>query len=159
MKDIFYSLKRLWYLIKPVHIQVQILSENGQIPTCGYIDDMGLDLYCDQDIIIPPGELGNVPTGIALTVPSGYGLNIRPRSSINREGRLLVLEGTCDANYGGEVFAIVHNISDEPYEIDAGFRIGQAVVERKEYLPMKLVSAIRTPKNSRGDNGFGSTGK
>jgi dUTP pyrophosphatase len=99
-----------------------------------------------------------VPTGIAVELPEGYEMQVRPRSGLAlRHGISMVnAPGTVDAGYRGEVHVILINHGTTPYDVRAGDRIAQAVV-----APVTLATfeeATDLADSRRGAGGFGSTG-
>ena len=109
-------------------------------------------------LTIEPGARALVPTGLCLAVPEGFEMQVRPRSGLAlRHGIMLVNSpGTVDSDYRGEVGVIVLNAGTEPYRIEHGMRIAQAVlapVTRAEFAPVEALDAT-----DRGAGGFGSTG-
>jgi len=121
----------------------------------------GLDLLAaiEQDLNLAPGERALVSTGIALAIPAGYEGQVRPRSGLAiREGvTLLNAPGTIDADYRGTLQLIVINHGSEPVTIRRGERLAQLVVARVERAALEIVSEL--PGTSRGEGGFGSTGR
>lgn len=99
-----------------------------------------------------------IPTGIALALPPGHEAQVRPRSGLAaRHGvTLLNAPGTIDADYRGEISAILINLGEAMFTVEPGMRIAQLVV-----APVVTVDWAETedlPETLRGDGGFGSTG-
>ena len=121
----------------------------------------GMDLLAavEQDLRLAPGGRALVSTGIALAIPAGYEGQVRPRSGLAiREGiTLLNSPGTIDADYRGTLKLVVINHGSEPVTIRRGERLAQLVVARVERALLELVSEL--PDTSRGEGGFGSTGR
>ncbi len=123
----------------------------------------GLDLIAALDmqhpLILAPGARALVPTGLVIELPRGYEAQIRPRSGLALNYGITVLNspGTIDSDYRGEVGVVLANLGHAPFEIRRGERIAQLVV-----LPVvqaELVEVTQVSITSRGDGGFGSTGK
>jgi dUTP pyrophosphatase len=126
------------------------------------------DLRSSNDVTINPHCWENVPTGIKVCIPYGYFMEIRPRSGLAAKHGITVLNApaTIDADYRGEVMAIMINHSDIPFVIRKGDRICQARFVGGSIMP--LVLPIVDPKkydefeiehpSERGVRGLGSTG-
>lgn len=120
----------------------------------------GVDLMAavDAAVELQPGERKIIPTGFAIALPQGYEAQVRPRSGLAaRHGITLVnAPGTIDADYRGEIGAIMINHGNEPFRVERGMRIAQLVV-----APVSRVVWEETDELSdteRGSGGFGSTG-
>ncbi len=100
-----------------------------------------------------------VPTGLAMAIPAGFELQIRPRSGLAAKQSLTVLNspGTIDSDYRGEIKVILHNAGTVSQFVEVGDRICQAVLSR---VPQAVFSVVdELDETDRGDGGFGSTGK
>ena len=121
----------------------------------------GMDLLAaiEPDLLLAPGERALVSTGIALAIPAGYEGQVRPRSGLAiRQGiTLLNAPGTIDADYRGTLKLIVINHGSEPVTIRRGERLAQLVFARVERASLEIVEEL--PGTSRGEGGFGSTGR
>ena len=120
----------------------------------------GLDLQAaiDEPIIIAPGEIKLVKTGISIALEKGFEAQIRPRSGLALKKGVTVLNspGTVDSDYRGEVCAILINHSKVDFEITRGMRIAQMVIARHEQAVITEVEDL--DETARGSGGFGSTG-
>lgn len=110
-------------------------------------------------VILAPGERRLVPTGLAIEIPEGYEMQIRPRSGLALKHGLSLPNspGTIDSDYRGALGVILVNLGAQPVSIGHGDRIAQAVIA-------PVVQAVFTPVESltdtaRGAGGFGSTGR
>ena len=117
-----------------------------------------MDLHSGVDLAIPPGETKIIPLGFAIEIPPSMEGQIRPRSSLSKDG-ILIHFGTVDSDYRGEVGAILSNISSSLFRVKKNDRVAQLVLcaTKSEYLRLQVVSELSDTK--RGDGGFGSTGK
>lgn len=97
-------------------VKIKRLHPDAVIPQYAHEFDSGFDLVATEDVIIEPGETALIPTGIAVELPSGYELQVRPRSGITLRTKLRVQLGTVDSNYRGEIGVIVDNISEKELE-------------------------------------------
>jgi len=145
-----------------ISLPIKILSqnENFQIPNYATIDSAGLDLAADivNDVIIAPGEIKLIPTGIAIALPQGYEAQVRPRSGLALKNGITVLNspGTIDADYRGEIKVILINHSKESFSITPGMRIAQMVIAT--FVQAKFDQKSELELSIRGEAGFGSTG-
>jgi dUTP pyrophosphatase len=112
----------------------------------------------EQDVTLTPGAIAMVPTGLVMEVPVGYELQIRPRSGLAlRHGITLInAPATIDSDYRGEVMVALVNHGREPFTVERGMRIAQALlgrVTRIEWQEAEDLSAT-----ARGSGGFGHSG-
>ncbi|MFN7015997.1 MAG: dUTP diphosphatase [Fimbriimonadales bacterium] len=121
----------------------------------------GVDLYAAvrEPVTLQPGERALIPTGIRIALPPGYEAQVRPRSGLAvRHGIGMVnAPGTIDSDYRGEVQVILVNLGQEPFTIRRGERIAQMVIAPVVRVEWERVDKL--PPTSRGDGGFGHTGR
>ena len=119
-----------------------------------------MDLYAaiEADVQLHAGQRKLIPTGLACALPSGYEMQIRPRSGLALKNGISLVNapGTIDADYRGEIGIIVMNNSDEDFIITRGMRIAQAVLAPVYQIVWNEVDSLDTTE--RGSGGFGSTG-
>jgi len=110
-----------------------------------------------EEIVIEPGRVGLVPTGIRLEIPFGYEAQVRPRSGLALRDRVGVLNspGTIDSDYRGEVQVILFNFGEAPFRVRRGDRIAQLVFAR---VHRPHLEARTLGKTDRDAGGFGHTG-
>mgnify|MGYP000002613015 FL=1 len=120
----------------------------------------GMDLHAslEKPVTLAPMQRALIPTGIRIELPAGYEAQVRPRSGLAIKYGLTVLNtpGTIDADYRGEICAILANLSDTPFTVYDGDRIAQLVVTRCEHVEWQPVDAL--DETARGCGGFGHTG-
>jgi dUTP pyrophosphatase len=126
-----------------------------------YPTDSGFDLYSRIDLELPAFGRGLVPTGLKLSIPDEYEIQIRPKSGLAINMGLTVLNtpGTVDSGYVGEIQVIVYNTNNYPIKVTKGMKVAQAVlcpVANGKYVVFDVVDKI--DNKDRGENGFGSTG-
>lgn len=144
-------------------VKIQRLRSNSsnQLPCYMTTHSAGMDLYAEiqEDIILYPGERTLIPTGIALELPDGYEVQIRPRSGLAlRHGITLVNSpGTIDPDYRGEIAIILINHGTEPFLVKSGDRIAQMVFSR--FVRAQFIEVSELGITMRGEGGFGHTGK
>ncbi len=119
----------------------------------------GMDLRASEDRELLPGETGLIPTGFRIAIPAGYEGQVRPRSGLAVRHNIGILNspGTVDSDYRGEVKVIITNFGKQPFKIARGDRIAQLVI-----CPVVRSTWIEGPdvdRTSRGEGGFGHTGK
>jgi dUTP pyrophosphatase len=143
-------------------MKIRIVNKSKhQLPgyTTEYSAGMDIRANIDEDIILEPLKRVLVKTGLYVEIPVGYEAQIRPRSglAINKGVTVLNSPGTIDSDYRGEVCIILVNLSDENFVIKDGERICQMIIARHERAEWESVQEI--DKTSRGEGGFGHTGK
>jgi len=113
----------------------------------------------DAGIILPPLGRALIPTGLALAIPPGWEVQIRPRSGLAlRHGIALPnAPGTIDSDYRGPLGVLLVNLGAEPYTIAHGERIAQMIVAPVVQARFDLIETVE--ETARGEGGFGSTGR
>jgi dUTP pyrophosphatase len=130
-------------------------------PKYNYVSDSGFDLHSTISLNVPPLGRMIVPTGIKLSIPVGYEIQVRSKSGLALKQGLMVLNspGTVDQGYTGEIKVIIFNTNQQDYNINAGDKIAQAVL--CPVMCGEVVDLINVEKiedGERSDKGFGSTG-
>lgn len=133
------------------------LVQNAVLPSRGSSNAAGLDLYAAEDAVLKSKEYAPVKTGVAVAIPHGFYGRIAPRSGLAAKFGIGVLAGVIDSDYRGELVVLLSNHGQGDYEIKAGDRIAQLVLE-SIILPEPFWSE-ELSETTRGDNAFGSTGK
>lgn len=118
----------------------------------------GLDIRSAEDLVLQPGKRHAVATGLAIEIPHGYEVQVRPRSGLAIKHGITCLNtpGTIDSDYRGEVKVILINLGDEPFAVRRGERIAQLVPA--PVLRAHFSEARELEATARGCGGFGSTG-
>ena len=141
-------------------ILIKRLSKKVSLPKYETNGSSGMDLAAniDANINIDPGKTAIIPTGLALSIPKGFEVQIRPRSGLAAKQKITVLNtpGTIDADYRGEIKVILINLGHEPFKVEKGLRIAQMVVCPVVQAQLKEVDDLN--ETERGKGGFGSTG-
>lgn len=146
------------------HVSVSItrLPHAADIALPAYATEhaAGMDLCAaiDTPMTMQPGDHVLVATGLAIALPPGFEAQVRPRSGLAAKNGVTVLNspGTIDADYRGEIKAILINHGKEPFTIERGMRITQMVIARHATVQWDEVPELS--ETSRGAGGFGSTG-
>ena len=141
-------------------ILIKRLSKEVSLPKYETSGSSGMDLSANIDakINIEPGKTAIIPTGLALSIPKGFEIQIRPRSGLAAKQKISVLNtpGTIDSDYRGEIKVILINLSQESFIVEKGLRIAQMVVCPVVQAQLKEVNDLN--ETGRGEGGFGSTG-
>jgi dUTP pyrophosphatase len=140
-------------------LQVKLLHPDGRLPRRAHPGDAGADLFSVDDVVIPAGERRVVGTGIAVAIPQGFAGFVQPRSGLAFKNGIMVINspGLIDSGYRGEIRISLYNSGHEPFEIKSGERVAQFVIQRVEEPQFEV--AVELPEASRGDGGFGSSGR
>jgi dUTP pyrophosphatase len=143
-------------------LKIKIINQSGHdLPAYATALSAGLDLRAElqSPALLLPLQRQLIPTGLFIELPAGYEAQIRPRSGLAFKQGITVLNspGTIDADYRGEIKVLLVNLSDQAFEIKHGERIAQMVVAKHETVEWELVEQLND--SSRGEGGFGSTGK
>ncbi len=143
-----------------IHIQRLAHATGLDLPSYATQGAAGMDLLAavTTDITIAPGARALVPTGLAVALPPGHELQIRPRSGLAlKQGIMLANSpGTIDEDYRGEIGIIMLNTGAAPFVVSRGMRIAQAVLA--PVLRAVWSEAETLDETARGTDGFGSTG-
>jgi dUTP pyrophosphatase len=144
---------------KPFMTTAQIsfkkLDERAMLPTRGTDQAAALDLYSIEDMIIPAQGFGSVHTGLAVAIPAGFYGRIAGRSGLAAKHGIDTLGGVIDRDYRGELICILANHSNSDFEVKAGDRVAQFVIEA--IITPEPVFADELSETIRGEKGFGST--
>lgn len=141
----------------PLTLKIKRLREDAKIPHYAHPGDAGLDLYAAESVTLAPNARAAVPTGIAMEIPEGHVGLIWDKSGLSVKHGLKTLGGVVDSGYRGEVLVGIINLSDDEYTIRKGEKVAQMIIQRKETIVIE--EAEELSDTSRGEGGFGSTGK
>lgn len=142
----------------PVPIKRLPHFEGLELPAYATTGAAGMDVLAAEDVVLQPGGRHAVATGLAVAVPDGFELQVRPRSGLALKHGISLpnTPGTIDSDYRGELKVILINLGDFPFEVRRGDRIAQLVlapVVRATWLEVEELD-----ETVRGEGGFGSTG-
>ncbi len=138
------------------YFEVKKLTDSSQVPTKGHLSDAGWDLYANENVKLWPEETKLISTGVAIQLPKGFVGLIWDRSSMGVKG-IHRHAGVIDCGYRGEVKVCLHNTTGELYHIKKGDRIAQMLIQEAPNFRMHIVHELNS--TSRGNEGFGSTGR
>ena len=148
--------------MSPVTVDVVQLphATDLQLPDYATAQSAAVDLLAavTGNIVLSPGERALIPTGLAIALPDGYEAQVRPRSGLALKNGITLLNspGTIDADYRGEIGAILINHGEETFNVERGMRIAQMVVAPVTRFTWNEQEELG--KTDRGAGGFGSTG-
>ena len=141
-------------------ILIKRLSKKTPLPKYETAGSSGMDLSAniENEIEIAPGKSSIIPTGLAVSIPRNFEIQIRPRSGLAAKNQISVLNtpGTIDADYRGELKVILINLGKNIFKVEKGLRIAQMVLCPVIKATLKEVDTLEETK--RGTGGFGSTG-
>lgn len=142
----------------PVLVKRQPHGEGLDLPAYATEGAAGMDVLSAEDVTIAPGGRHAVATGLALAIPPGFEIQVRPRSGLALKHGITVpnTPGTIDSDYRGELKVILINHGAEAFDIRRGDRVAQLVL-----APVTRASWLETDElddTARGAGGFGSTG-
>ena len=145
---------------EPVAVQVMRLPHAQDLPLPAYATHgaAGMDVVAAEDVTLAPGARYAVATGLALAIPPGFEIQVRPRSGLALKHGISVpnTPGTIDSDYRGELKVILINHGTEPFPIARGDRVAQLVIAPVVRAAWTEVRAL--DETERGAGGFGSTG-
>lgn len=144
-----------------MEIKIKKLNPNAKVPKRATSGSAGMDLYAciDEPITIAPGQLADVPTGIAIALPdNSCAAFLYARSGLGVKHGICLSNGVgvIDSDYRGEICAGICNVSDKPYTIEPDERVCQMVIA--PVLTPDIVEVSELDDTQRGKGGFGSTG-
>ena len=143
-------------------IRIQTLPhfDGLSLPSYATAGAAGMDVEAavEADIVLAPGRRAAVPTGLAMAIPAGFEIQVRPRSGLALKQGVTVANapGTIDSDYRGEVKIMLINLGEDDVTITRGMRIAQLVVAQVSLARLELADTLET--TDRGSGGFGSTG-
>lgn len=139
---------------------IQVITKGKKVPFYATSGAAGADICAslEQNIVIPPGEIRMIPTGLYFEIPEGYEMQVRPRSGLAAKHGVTVLNtpGTIDSDYRGEVRVILINHSKQDFVVEDGMRIAQVVIAKA--IQVEFVHGEELSATARGAGGFGHTG-
>lgn len=141
-------------------VAIKKIHPNAKFPSRQTEGSAGYDIQScmDEPITIAPGAVRLIPTGIAVSIPEGMEIQVRPRSGMSSKNRILIINspGTIDSDYRGEIFVPMMNLGEENFTIEPGMRIAQLILAKVESI--EWIFGKDLDETLRGDKGFGSSG-
>jgi len=142
-----------------MRIRIKKLHPDAAMPhyAHGPEEDAGMDLRALERVVLSPGVVQGVPTGIAIELPPGCEAQVRPRSGMALKHSVTVNFGTIDPGYRGEIRVVMFNLGRADYVVEKGDRIAQLVIAK--YEPVEWEEGDELGDSKRGAGGFGSSGR
>ncbi|MBU0477463.1 dUTP diphosphatase [bacterium] len=148
--------------MEEIKVEITRIPGAEDMPLPKYMTERasGMDLSAavKEDMVLKPGEIKLVPTGVQIGIPPGYEGQVRPRSGLALKHGISIVNspGTIDADYRGEVGVILVNLGEKDFLIRRGDRIAQLVINKVDRADLVYVDKLT--KTSRNTGGFGHTG-
>jgi dUTP pyrophosphatase len=143
-----------------VKLPVARLKDDAVLPTRAHEGDAGLDLYACEAAHVGPGERWSVGAGVAVEIPEGHAGLVLPRSGLAKKHGIALVNapGLIDSGYRGEIRVLLLNTDPaETFRVEPGDRIAQLVIS--PIASAEPVESESLAESSRGDGGFGSSGR
>jgi dUTP pyrophosphatase len=143
-------------------VQIKIVNESANpLPQYATKGSSGMDIKASLDIplTLQPLQRTLIPTGLFVEIPTGYEIQIRPRSGLAIKQGITCLNspGTIDSDYRGEIKIVLINLSSEEQVVNPGDRIAQMIIQKVERAEFEQVEILNETERAAG--GFGHTGK
>lgn len=139
-----------------MQIKFKKIHQKAKLPKYALPGDAGMDLFSVEDLIINPGQIVAIKTGLEAEIAEGTAGLIWDKSGLAVKKGIKTMGGAIDAGYRGEIAVIVVNLSDKKHEVCCGDKIAQMIVQKIE--KPTIIETDKLNQSSRGDRGFGSTG-
>ena len=151
----------LWVNDMSLTVSFAKLDQRAKLPTKGSAHAAGWDLYSIEKTVVKKQESVMIRTGLAVAIPNGWEGQIRCRSSLGKKGMIMPNGlGTIDSDYRGELLVLATWIGPgEEFMINEGERIAQLLFAKVPDVDIIEVEFDRLGETSRGDGGFGSSGR
>jgi dUTP pyrophosphatase len=145
-----------------LRVQIRRLTSSAGLPLPAYqtAGAAGMDLHAavDADVVLQPGDITLIPTGLEIAVPSGHEAQVRPRSGLAVKHGISLpnTPATIDADYRGEIRVPLINLGREPFTVTRGMRIAQMIVAPVSRVVWEEVPDLTETARAKG--GFGHSG-
>jgi len=143
-------------MVQTIPVKIKKIHPDAKIPKYGSEHSAGFDLYSIEDYSFSPGETHAISTGISMEIPEGKACFIWDRSGMGLKG-IHRFAGLLDSDYRGEYKIVLCNLSGNIFKINKGDRIAQGVIQ--DYYKAEFEEVSQLSDTSRGNGGFGSTGR
>jgi dUTP pyrophosphatase len=141
-----------------MRLKVKRITPGAKLPAYSHPGDAGMDLFAAEDVALGAGDVKAVPTGVKMAIPLGYVGLIWDKSGVSLRG-VHRLAGVVDAGYRGEVKVVMVNLGKDPHVFKAGQKVAQMLIQPIQAVEVIDVGGDDLDETSRGEGGFGSTGK
>lgn len=140
-------------------VKIKRLNPKAQLPAYQTAGSAAVDLHAclDHPVNLQPLERAIIPTGLAISLPTGVQADVRARSGLSSKHGIALANGvgTIDSDYRGEIGVILVNLSNEPFQVEDGMRVAQMLLIRYETIEWQ--EADELDETERGAGGYGST--
>jgi len=140
-----------------LELKIKKIDSAAKLPLRAHSYDAGIDIFSLDRIVVEPGKRVSIRTGISIEIPEGYVGLVWDKSGIAIKEGLKTIGGVIDSAYRGEVLIGMVNIGINNYVFEKGHKVAQLLIQKVEFPEIIEVSELSN--SSRGDKGFGSTGK
>ena len=138
-------------------LKVKKVHPEAKLPSYAHPHDAGMDLFALEDVKIKPGEIARIRSGVAMEIPEGYVGLCWDKSGLSMKNGIKVLAGVIDSGFRGELVMGVINLGKEEHTFEKGHKVMQMLLQPVEIADITEVDELSD--TSRGEGGFGSTGK
>ena len=138
-------------------LKIKKIHPEAKAPAYAHPYDAGIDLFALEDTTVDVSKIARIRTGIALEIPDGYAGLCWDKSGLSMTYGIKVLAGVIDSGFRGELVLAVINLGQEPYTFEKGHKVMQMIIQKVEQV--EIVESKELSETSRGEKGFGSTGK
>lgn len=141
-----------------IDIDIKKLHNDAVIPYYNFDGDSGFDLHSVEYHYICPNQQALVKTGLAMAIPEGFEMQIRPRSGLALKHQITLTNspGTIDSTYRGEIGIIIYNLGQYPFIVQSGDRVAQGVIQPVYHAVFHETDTLSETDRSSG--GYGHTG-
>lgn len=140
-----------------ITLKIKKLKPEAKLPSYAHPGDAGLDLCAAEVALIPAHTRAEISTGLAFEIPDGYVGLVWDKSGLAFKKGLTTMSGVLDAGYRGELKLLVYNTTDQDYSFNVGEKVAQLLIQPIERP--EIAEADSLSETSRGEGGFGSTGR
>ena len=140
-----------------IKVKFKKIHPDAVTPKYAHKGDAGMDLYAVENYVLKPGEQQVIKTGLQMEIPENYFGSIKDKSGLAADHAIHTLAGVVDPTYRGEIGVVLINLGKEEFKINKGYKIAQMVIQPFQSADIEEVCELS--ETSRGEKGFGSTGK
>jgi dUTP pyrophosphatase len=142
----------------PIRLEAKLIHPDAKLPFRKRITDAGHDIYSIEDVVIKAHDMIDVRTGLIVSAPSGYYITVDGRSGMSLHG-VMPFRGIIDSGYCGEMKVALMNVSNKDYHVKKHDRIAQIILHKHYQFDVTEVENFSKDYNTRGDVGFGFSGR
>jgi dUTP pyrophosphatase len=140
-----------------MQLKIKRIDPEAKLPKYAHSYDAGMDLFALEQVKVKPGEIAKIRSGIAMEISEGYVGLCWDKSGLSMNNGIKVLADVIDAGFRGEVIMGVINLGKEEYVFEKGHKVTQMLIQPIEI--MDIIEVEELSDTTRGEGGFGSTGK